>query len=57
MAVRESPFQLPPLPVSMTDGETVVTFDTPADFADWYEEHLYNLNGWHWVAGLVVSDN
>jgi len=36
-------------PVAMTDGQRKVTFDSPADFEDWLEEHCGDsLLGWHW---------
>jgi hypothetical protein len=59
MAVRERKFPLPGRPVSVTNGTRVVTFDTPADFADWLGRigGACNLAAWEWVDGLVVSDN
>jgi hypothetical protein len=32
---------------AVTDGQRKVTFDTPADFADWLER-FPNLSEWQW---------
>jgi hypothetical protein len=60
MAVREARFPVPGRPVTMTNGERTLEFDSPADIVDYLAENpdLYlDIQNWEWTSGLVVSDN
>jgi hypothetical protein len=54
MAFVVGRYQIPSLPVSITDGVTQVTFGTPSDFQDWlvHREHRGeqpDLTKWSWT--------
>lgn len=54
MAIHVGKFRPPAQPVSITDGKTVIQFDTPSDIIDYLQQHpqlAESLSRFDWYLG------